>query len=48
MRTLFVANGGGHLEELWQLRNRIATLDVPRTWVTFDTEQTRSLLTGEE
>jgi UDP-N-acetylglucosamine--N-acetylmuramyl-(pentapeptide) pyrophosphoryl-undecaprenol N-acetylglucosamine transferase len=48
MRTLFVANGGGHLEELWQLRNRIVTVDGPRTWVTFDSEQTRSLLAGEE
>jgi UDP-N-acetylglucosamine--N-acetylmuramyl-(pentapeptide) pyrophosphoryl-undecaprenol N-acetylglucosamine transferase len=48
VKTLFVANAGGHLEELWQLCPRLADLEGPRAWVTFDNPQTRSLLAGEE
>lgn len=43
-----VANAGGHLEELWRLRERLPTRDDDVTWVTFDTPQARSLLAGEQ
>lgn len=40
-----VANGGGHLRELTELRARLP-LSNP-VWLTFDGEQSRSLLAGE-
>jgi UDP-N-acetylglucosamine--N-acetylmuramyl-(pentapeptide) pyrophosphoryl-undecaprenol N-acetylglucosamine transferase len=48
VKTLYVANAGGHLEELWLLRGRFAHGEGPRAWVTFDSPQARSLLEGEE
>ncbi len=47
MQTLFVANAGGHLEELWLLRSRFHRSGVQRTWVTSDSPHSRSLLRGE-
>jgi UDP-N-acetylglucosamine transferase subunit ALG13 len=46
--TLLVASTGGHLKELHHLRDRVAGVGPPYSWVTFDTEQSRSLLAGEE
>jgi UDP-N-acetylglucosamine transferase subunit ALG13 len=43
-----VAAAGGHLEELWRLRPRFASLSGDVTWVTTDTPQARSLLAGEQ
>ncbi|MCW2988672.1 MAG: hypothetical protein JWM24_1610 [Solirubrobacterales bacterium] len=48
MSTLLVASSGGHLKELHHLRDRVAGISPPYSWVTFDTPQTRSLLEGEE
>jgi UDP-N-acetylglucosamine transferase subunit ALG13 len=48
VKTLFVANAGGHIEELWELRDRLSNISGPRAWVTWDGPQTRSLLAGEE
>ncbi|MQA86955.1 MAG: glycosyl transferase family 28 [Streptosporangiales bacterium] len=46
--TLLVASTGGHLEQLWRLRGRLVPdLDGGAEWVTFDTDQARSLLDGE-
>jgi UDP-N-acetylglucosamine--N-acetylmuramyl-(pentapeptide) pyrophosphoryl-undecaprenol N-acetylglucosamine transferase len=45
---LLVAGAGGHLDELWQLRSRIAGLEGDVTWVTCDTPQARSLLAAEQ
>lgn len=47
MRTLLVAGGGGHLEELWLLRPRLVGLSGDVVWVTPDTPQSRSLLAGQ-
>lgn len=47
-RTLLVASTGGHLKELHHLRDRVAGISAPYSWVTFDTPQARSLLAGEE
>ena len=47
MGTLLVAATGGHLLELHRLRPRLLAESEPVTWVTFDTEQSRSLLAGE-
>lgn len=47
-RTLLVASTGGHLAELHRLRTRLDGLAGEALWVTFDTEQSRSLLAGEE
>jgi UDP-N-acetylglucosamine--N-acetylmuramyl-(pentapeptide) pyrophosphoryl-undecaprenol N-acetylglucosamine transferase len=48
-KTLFVANAGGHLEELWQLQPRFSNVSrSSRAWVTWDSPQARSLLEGEE
>lgn len=47
MTTLLVASTGGHLKELHHLRTRLGAFDPPFRWVTFDTEQSRSLLAGE-
>lgn len=48
MATLLVAAAGGHLEELWQLRPRLAAAETTVTWVTTDTAQSRTLLAGEQ
>lgn len=45
-RALLVASTGGHLAELHELSSRLR-LSEPAQWVTFDTEQSRSLLRGE-
>jgi UDP-N-acetylglucosamine--N-acetylmuramyl-(pentapeptide) pyrophosphoryl-undecaprenol N-acetylglucosamine transferase len=48
-RTLLVASTGGHLSQLHALAPRIPGLTAElRTWVTFDTPQSRSLLAGED
>jgi UDP-N-acetylglucosamine--N-acetylmuramyl-(pentapeptide) pyrophosphoryl-undecaprenol N-acetylglucosamine transferase len=48
-RTLLVASSGGHLSQLHALAPRIPGLSAEaRTWVTFDTPQSRSLLEGED
>lgn len=47
MTTLLVASTGGHLKELYHLYGRLAGIDGPYRWVTFDTPQSRSLLDGE-
>ena len=47
MSTVLVANNGGHLKELHSLLPRLDD-GGPRTWVTIDTPQSRSLLRGEE
>jgi UDP-N-acetylglucosamine--N-acetylmuramyl-(pentapeptide) pyrophosphoryl-undecaprenol N-acetylglucosamine transferase len=44
--TLLVASTGGHLAELYDLVPRLGIGD--RRWVTFDSEQSRSLLSGED
>lgn len=44
-RVLFVASTGGHLAELNRLSTRFDALPES-VWVTFDTEQSRSLLEG--
>jgi len=44
--TLLVASTGGHLAELYDLVPRLGIGD--RRWVTFDSEQSRSLLAGED
>lgn len=46
-RTLFVASTGGHLAELIRLAPRLRLRGRP-LWVTFDSPQSRSLLSGEE
>jgi UDP-N-acetylglucosamine transferase subunit ALG13 len=46
MSTLFVATAGGHLAELVKLGPRLHT-DGDPVWVTFETEQSRTLLEGE-
>jgi UDP-N-acetylglucosamine--N-acetylmuramyl-(pentapeptide) pyrophosphoryl-undecaprenol N-acetylglucosamine transferase len=48
MSTLLVCSVGGHLAELHSLIARMPGLDEDRLWVTFDTPQSRSLLTDEE
>lgn len=48
MSTLLVTSVGGHLAELHGLLSRIEGLDSDRTWVTFDTPQSRSVLEGEK
>lgn len=46
-RTLLVASTGGHLAELVRLESAIETIGEP-LWVTFPSEQSRSLLRGRE
>src|SRR6476619_1919176 len=48
MSTLLVAASGGHLAQLHHLRPRLSGIDEDVVWVTFDTEQSRSLLKDEE
>jgi UDP-N-acetylglucosamine--N-acetylmuramyl-(pentapeptide) pyrophosphoryl-undecaprenol N-acetylglucosamine transferase len=45
--TLLVASGGGHLTQLIALASRIADLGTT-TWVTFDSPQSRSLLSEQD
>lgn len=45
-RNLLVASTGGHLAELWRLQPEQAR--GHRSWITFDTPQSRDLLEGEE
>jgi UDP-N-acetylglucosamine--N-acetylmuramyl-(pentapeptide) pyrophosphoryl-undecaprenol N-acetylglucosamine transferase len=45
--TLLVASTGGHLKELHHLHRRLAGIEGPYRWATFDTPQSRSLLAGE-
>lgn len=46
MTSLFVAANGGHLAQLVELEKRMAGNDRDRLWVTFDSPQSRSLLSG--
>jgi UDP-N-acetylglucosamine--N-acetylmuramyl-(pentapeptide) pyrophosphoryl-undecaprenol N-acetylglucosamine transferase len=46
-KTLLVASEGGHLVELYLLAEHMS-LPGERVWITFDTPQSRSLLTGRE
>ncbi|MEK0081746.1 glycosyltransferase [Benzoatithermus flavus] len=49
MSTLFVASTGGHLAQLHELADRIDDgRRGDRLWVTFDSEQGRTLLDGED
>ncbi len=45
---LLVAVAGGHLEELWHMKDRLVPADDEVLWVTTDTAQSRSLLAGEQ
>jgi UDP-N-acetylglucosamine--N-acetylmuramyl-(pentapeptide) pyrophosphoryl-undecaprenol N-acetylglucosamine transferase len=45
--TLLVASTGGHLKQLHRLHSRLAGIEGPYRWSTFDTPQSRSLLDGE-
>jgi len=45
---LLVASTGGHLAQLHTLASRFDPAPNRRTWVTFDTPQSRSLLAGED
>jgi UDP-N-acetylglucosamine--N-acetylmuramyl-(pentapeptide) pyrophosphoryl-undecaprenol N-acetylglucosamine transferase len=47
MTALLVASEGGHLVELHLLSQRMS-LGSERVWVTFDTPQSQSLLTGQQ
>jgi UDP-N-acetylglucosamine transferase subunit ALG13 len=47
MTTLLVASTGGHLKQLSQLYPRLAGIEGPFRWATFDTPQSRSLLAAE-
>jgi UDP-N-acetylglucosamine transferase subunit ALG13 len=48
MTTLLVANTGGHLTQLHELRPRLEGISEDVVWVTFDTAQSRALLAGED
>ncbi len=48
VRTLLVASAGGHFEELRLLRGRLGVSPDESTWVTWDTPQTRSVLSSED
>jgi UDP-N-acetylglucosamine--N-acetylmuramyl-(pentapeptide) pyrophosphoryl-undecaprenol N-acetylglucosamine transferase len=47
MSTLLVASTGGHLKQLHRLRDRLQGVEGPFRWATFDTPQSRSLLSDE-
>jgi UDP-N-acetylglucosamine transferase subunit ALG13 len=47
MTTALVCTGGGHLKELWLLRDRLGIDLDDVIWVTFDTGLSRSLLRGQ-
>jgi len=46
-KTLLVASTGGHLEQLYRLRDRFRPLLDDAEWATFDTGQSRHLLADE-
>ena len=48
MSLLLVCSGGGHLKGLHQMADRLPFTYERRTWVTFDTGLSRSLLEGED
>jgi UDP-N-acetylglucosamine--N-acetylmuramyl-(pentapeptide) pyrophosphoryl-undecaprenol N-acetylglucosamine transferase len=48
MADLLVASGGGHLAQLHRLADRLPQPSSERTWITFDTPQSRSLLAGQD
>jgi UDP-N-acetylglucosamine--N-acetylmuramyl-(pentapeptide) pyrophosphoryl-undecaprenol N-acetylglucosamine transferase len=48
LTTLLVASTGGHLKQLHRLYRRLEGIEGPFRWATFDTPQSRSLLTGED
>jgi UDP-N-acetylglucosamine transferase subunit ALG13 len=48
MTSLLVTSVGGHLTQLKRLLPSMCQLDAQRTWVTFDTPQSRSMLAGED
>ncbi len=48
MADLLVASGGGHLAQLHRLADRLPGASPERTWITFDTPQSRSLLAGQD
>jgi UDP-N-acetylglucosamine--N-acetylmuramyl-(pentapeptide) pyrophosphoryl-undecaprenol N-acetylglucosamine transferase len=48
MADLLVASGGGHLAQLHRLVDRLPQPSEERTWITFDTPQSRSLLAGQD
>lgn len=48
MSLLLVCSGGGHLKGLHQLVDRLPFAHDTRTWVTFDTGLSRSLLADED
>lgn len=48
MADLLVASGGGHLAQLHRLAERLPQPSTERTWITFDTPQSRSLLAGQD
>jgi UDP-N-acetylglucosamine--N-acetylmuramyl-(pentapeptide) pyrophosphoryl-undecaprenol N-acetylglucosamine transferase len=45
--TVLVASTGGHLAQLFELAGRMEMRGSNRLWVTFDSEQGRTLLAGE-
>lgn len=45
--TVLVASTGGHLAQLYELAGRMGQLGGDRLWVTFDSEQGRTLLARE-
>lgn len=45
--TLLVASTGGHLEQMSRLHRRFVEASTPVEWATFDDQQSRSLLRGE-
>ncbi|MDH3753186.1 MAG: glycosyltransferase family 28 [Acidimicrobiia bacterium] len=47
MATVLVASTGGHLHQLWKLVDRLPIEGRP-VWVTFDSEQSRSVLADED
>jgi UDP-N-acetylglucosamine transferase subunit ALG13 len=47
-KTVFVASNGGHLAQLFELSHRMNEFGRDRLWVSFDTEQGRTLLADEE
>jgi UDP-N-acetylglucosamine--N-acetylmuramyl-(pentapeptide) pyrophosphoryl-undecaprenol N-acetylglucosamine transferase len=48
MTTLMVASGGGHLSQLVELAPRLRGIDPSHLWVTWDTPQSRTLLSDKE
>lgn len=46
-RSLLVASTGGHLDQLWRLRQRFTPELTAVEWATFDGAQSRSMLEGQ-